>query len=217
MNPARVIMRTTIGALFVGHGTQKLFGWFGGGGVQGTADTFEHLGLHPARRNAIAAGVAEAGGGALLFAGLATPVAAAMIGSTQLTAIHRVHLRNGPWITKGGYEYNLVLIAAALSLAEDGPGRPSLDTALGIERKGFRWALAAAAAAALGALGAHQLAEREAAARRGQATPEHEPGTAGEQPPVSTGAGSNGGPAVHAQPSPVAQADAGGMPPQAGA
>jgi putative oxidoreductase len=135
MNLARVIMRTTIGGLFVGHGTQKLFGWFQGGGLAGTADMFEHLGLHPPRRNAIAAGVSETAGGAMLFAGLATPLAAGTLTATMLTAIRRVHLPNGPWITKGGYEYNLVLIAAALALVEDGPGRPSLDNALGISER----------------------------------------------------------------------------------
>jgi putative oxidoreductase len=189
MNLARVLMRTTIGGLFVGHGTQKLFGWFEGGGVEGTAQVFDHLGLHPPRRTAIAAGLSETAGGALLFLGLATPLAAATLTSTMLTAIQRVHLANGPWVSKGGYEYNLVMIAAALALAEDGPGRPSLDAALGIERKGTGWALAAAAGGALGAFGVHELAE---AARRRNA--QRSAGTA-EQPPSSPAASAadNGG------------------------
>ncbi len=163
MSMARVLARTTIGGLFVGHGLQKLFGWFGGGGIDGTADMFEHLGLHPARRNAVAAGVSETAGGAQLFAGLATPLAAATLTATMLTAIRRVHLPRGPWNSNGGYEYNLVLIAAVLAIAEEGPGRPSLDAALGIERRGTRWAVAAGAGGALGALAVHRLAEREAA------------------------------------------------------
>jgi putative oxidoreductase len=75
----RLIMRVLIGALFVGHGTQKLFGWFGGHGVEATGGFFESLGLRPGKRNAIAAGASEAGGGALLAAGLATQVAAVLI------------------------------------------------------------------------------------------------------------------------------------------
>src|ERR1700749_982561 len=113
MKLARFLLRLVIGGFFVGHGTQKLFGWFGGGGLDATAQAFESLGLRPGRRNAIAAGAAEAGGGALLAAGLATPVGAAVITATMLTAIHKVHLKNGPWTNNGGYEYNAVLIAAA--------------------------------------------------------------------------------------------------------
>jgi putative oxidoreductase len=78
----------------------------------------------------------------------------------MLTAVARVHGKNGPWITKGGYEYNAVLIAAAIALAEVGPGPLSLDAAFGIERTGHRWALGALAGGALGALAAYLLAER---------------------------------------------------------
>ncbi len=77
----------------------------------------------------------------------------------MLTAIHRVHLKNGPWLTNGGYEYNIVLIAAVLALAELGPGPLSLDAALGKERAGGHWALTALMLGAAGALGAHLLAE----------------------------------------------------------
>jgi putative oxidoreductase len=119
---------------------------------------FESLGMRPGRRNAIAAGAAEAGGGAALALGLATPLAAGAITSVMLTAIHRVHLKNGPWVTNGGYEYNAVLIAAALALTEVGPGELSLDHAMGNERSGAGWTLAAAAIGIAGAVGAHQLA-----------------------------------------------------------
>ncbi len=77
----------------------------------------------------------------------------------MITAIQRVHLTNGPWVTDQGYEYNLVLIAAALALAETGPGTPSVDGALGIERSGSKWALLALLLGALGAAGAHFAAE----------------------------------------------------------
>lgn len=160
MKIGRLLLRLAVGGFFVGHGTQKLFGWFGGSGLEATAQGFEQIGLRPGRRNAIAAGAAEAGGGALLAAGLATPLAASVLTGTMLTAIHRVHLKNGLWLSNGGYEYNVVLIAAALALAEAGPSELSLDAALGRERSGPGWALAALAAGALGAVAVHLLAAR---------------------------------------------------------
>ena len=162
MKIARLLLRLVVGGFFFGHGTQKLFGWFGGSGVETTAQGFERMGMRPGRRNAIAAGVAEAGGGAALAAGLATPLAASALTATMLTAINRVHLKNGPWATKGGYEYNVVLIAAVLSVVETGPGKLSLDAALGTERSGPGWALAALLAGVAGAVGAHVAAESHA-------------------------------------------------------
>jgi putative oxidoreductase len=155
MKIGRLLLRLVVGGLFVGHGTQKLFGWFGGQGLDATAQGFEQLGLRPGRRNAIAAGGAETGGGALLAVGLATPLAASVLIATMLTAIHRVHAKNGPWLTNGGYEYNLVLITVALALAEVGPGGLSLDAALGRERSGSGWALVALGVGALGAIGSY--------------------------------------------------------------
>jgi putative oxidoreductase len=160
MKIGRLLLRLTVGGFFFGHGTQKLFGWFGGHGIDATANMFESMGMRPGRRNAVAAGVAEAAGGAALAQGFATPLAAGALTSVMLTAIHRVHLKNGPWATNGGYEYNAVLIAAVLALAEVGPGELSLDHALGIERSGPGAALAAAAIGVAGAVGAHQLAAR---------------------------------------------------------
>lgn len=159
MKIARVLLRLIVGGLFIGHGTQKLFGWFGGYGLEGTAQGFEQLGMRPGRRNAIAAGLAESGGGAALALGFATPVAASALIATMLTAINRVHLKNGPWAADGGYEYNLVLIAAVLALVETGPGELSLDAGLGIEKSGPGWALASLAAGVAGAVGAHVAAE----------------------------------------------------------
>ncbi len=161
MKIARLLLRITVGGFFVGHGTQKLFGWFGGNGLDATAQSFEALGLRPGRPNAIAAGAAEAGGGALLAVGLATPLAASVLTSTMLTAIRTVHGKNGPWLTNGGYEYNVVLIAAALTLVEVGPGSLSLDGALGRERSGSRWALGALATGVLGAVGAQLAASSQ--------------------------------------------------------
>ena len=159
MKLGRLLLRVTVGALFVGHGTQKLFGWFGGHGLDATANMFDSIGMRPGNRNAIAAGAAEAGGGAALAAGFATPLAAATLTSVMLTAINRVHLKNGPWITNGGYEYNVVLIAAVLALAEVGPGELSLDHALGQERTGPGWTVLALALGVAGAVGAHIAAE----------------------------------------------------------
>jgi putative oxidoreductase len=159
MKLGRLLLRLTVGGFFFGHGTQKLFGWFGGHGIEPTAQMFEGLGMRPGRRNAVAAGAAEAAGGTALALGFATPLAAGALISVMLTAINRVHLKNGPWITNGGYEYNVVLIAAVLALTEIGPGKLSLDHALDRERSGPGWTLAAAALGAAGAIGAHQLAE----------------------------------------------------------
>ena len=156
----RLLLRLTVGGFFVGHGTQKLFGWFGGNGLDATAEGFEKIGLRPGRSNAIAAGAAETGGGALLAAGLATPVAASVLTATMLTAIHRVHLKNGPWLSNGGYEYNAVLIAALLAISEVGPGELSLDAALGCERSGRGRAIATLGVGVLGAVAAHAFAQR---------------------------------------------------------
>jgi putative oxidoreductase len=161
MKLGRLLLRLTIGAFFIGHGTQKLFGWFGGHGLDGTGQFFEGLGLRPGRANALAAGAAEAGGGALIAAGLALPVGATAITATMLTAINRVHFKNGPWVTNGGYEYNAVLIAAVIALTEVGPGPVSLDAALGHEWHGPVWALAALTAGAAGAAAAHQYVARQ--------------------------------------------------------
>jgi putative oxidoreductase len=143
MNIARLAARSIIGGLFIGHGTQKLKGWFGGPGLQGTEGMMHTLGMHPPRRNALAAGLTETTGGALLLAGLATPLASASLIGTMITAIRKVHLPNGPWSANGGYEYNLVLIAALLAIAEDGPGDISLDAALGRQLTGAKWGIAA--------------------------------------------------------------------------
>ena len=155
MRFGRLLLRATVGGFFVGHGTQKLFGWFGGNGLDATASGFEHLGLHPPKAQAALAGAAEAGGGLGLALGAATPLSSAVLVSTMLTAINRVHLKNGPWVTKGGYEYNVVLIAAALAVAELGPGSLSIDALLGRERSGAGIAALVTALGVIGAVGAH--------------------------------------------------------------
>jgi putative oxidoreductase len=146
MDVGRLAARAVIGGLFVGHGTQKLFGWFGGPGRAGTEAMMESLELRPPKAHALAAGLTETVGGSLLAAGLATPVAAAALTGVMTTAIRKVHGRNGPWVTGGGWEYNAVLIAAVAAIADHGPGRPSVDAALLPRFKGPAWALLAVGA-----------------------------------------------------------------------
>ncbi len=157
----RLIARVTIGLLFVGHGTQKLFGWFGGGGPEGTGQFFEDAGLRPGKRHALAAGAAEAGGGVLFAMGAATPLAAAALSGSMITAIKTVHWEKGIWSSGGGYEYNLVLLAAVFGLTENGPGSLSIDAALGKSRWGTAWAFAALAAGAAGSAGVLASVEHE--------------------------------------------------------
>jgi putative oxidoreductase len=88
----------------------------------------------------------------------------------MLTAIHRVHLKNGPWVTDQGYEYNLVLIAVALALAETGPGSPSIDDAIGAKWHGPKWALRSLVLGLVGAIGAHIVAEQGPAPEPAPAT-----------------------------------------------
>src|SRR5919107_793660 len=99
MDIALLVLRVVVGLFFVGHGAQKLFGKFGGHGLEGTAGFFEQIGMVPGRRHAIAAGSAEFFGGLLLVLGLATPLAAALIIAVMFVAVATVHAKNGPWAT----------------------------------------------------------------------------------------------------------------------
>jgi putative oxidoreductase len=175
MGVGRLILRATVGGYFVGHGMQKLAGWFGGGGPEQTGQMFESVGLRPGRRHAIAAGVAEAGGGTLLVFGLATPAAAAMLTGVMVTAIRHVHWRKGPWNTNGGYELNLGLLASLAAVAETGPGPLSLDARLGLDRHGDEVALAVLAVGAAGSALASELGKRGLPAPQPAAQPAPEP------------------------------------------
>lgn len=178
MDIALLALRVVVGLLFAGHGAQKLFGSFGGHGLAGTAGFFHQLGMRPGRLHATAAGVAELVGGLLLAFGLITPLAAAMIIAVMVVAVLTVHVAKGPWVTDGGYEYNLVLIAVAFALAGAGPGELSLDDAIGWmpDITGTGWAFGALAAGVLGGLAA--MAHGRATTRREEAsqhTPAPEP------------------------------------------
>jgi putative oxidoreductase len=133
----------------------------------------DSLEMRPARRNAVLAGASETFGGALIAAGALTPLGAAALIGTMITAIRTVHLEKGVWNTNGGYEFNLTLIAALLALVDGGPGRISVDSALGIEETGAGWAVAALAAGALGstlAIGTGSRAEEPPASEESTAT-----------------------------------------------
>jgi putative oxidoreductase len=132
MDTGLLIARLVFGALLVGHGTQKLFGWFGGHGLDGTGGFFHSLGFRPGKPMAAVAGLSEAGGGLLLALGLLTPLAGAAVVGTLLVAAS-VHFDNGVWATKGGYETALLYGILAAAIAISGPGSVSLDRALGID------------------------------------------------------------------------------------
>jgi putative oxidoreductase len=153
MDLALLVLRLVVGLLFVGHGAQKLFGAFGGGGLEGTAGMFDNIGLRPGWLQARAAGTAEFVGGALLVLGLFTPFAAAALVAVMAAAIITVHARNGIWNTNQGYEFNLALIAAVFALAGIGAGSWSLDNAFGFDLHGTIWAIATLAAGIIGGFG----------------------------------------------------------------
>lgn len=159
MDLGRLLLRLTIGGTFFVHGTQKLFGWFGGYGPDGTGQFFESLGLRPGRPNAIAAGSTETGGGILTVLGLATPLAAAGLSAVMITALRTAVWNEGFKPATG--EHEVLLAVAALALTETGPGAPSLDSALGIERRGSAWTLAALGAGVAGSAMAIEMGRRQ--------------------------------------------------------
>jgi putative oxidoreductase len=119
-----LIIRLVVGLTFVGHGAQKLFGWFGGTGPSKTGEWLESIGIKPGGKIwAILAGLFEFVGGILFAAGVLTPVGAALISIIMVDAIVTVHGRNGYWAQEGGFEYNFVLIAVAVGVALTGPGK----------------------------------------------------------------------------------------------
>ncbi|ADO54248.1 oxidoreductase [Paenibacillus jamilae] len=125
-----LLIRLVVGLLFVGHGAQKLFGWFGGYGPKGTGGWMESIGIKPGVLMAVAAGLMELLGGALFTVGLLTPLAALLITMAMLGAIVKVHGQNGIWATANGYEYPLVLIAVVIGIALTGAGSYSIDAIL---------------------------------------------------------------------------------------
>jgi len=171
MASGRLALRLTVGGLLMGHGLQKLNGSFGGPGLEGTEQSMGALGLHPAKYQAMAAALSETIGGGLTAAGYLSPLGPAMITGTMAVAINKVHGKNGVWVTAGGYEYNLTLIAACLSLAASGPGPFSVDGLIGKQRSGFGWGVLALALALGGAAATLAVASKLAPANDPDAVP----------------------------------------------
>lgn len=153
INLALLVLRATTGSLLVGHGAQKLFGAFGGPGPEGTARTFESMGLKPGGLWARLGGAAELGGGALMALGLLGPLGPLAVVSAMTMATLKAHRGKPIWATSGGAELPVTNIAIALAVALAGPGRYSLDRMLGVRVGGVPVTAAAAGAGALLALG----------------------------------------------------------------
>ncbi len=132
VNLALLILRVTFGGLLAGHGAQKLFGAFGGHGLQGTAGWLESLRLKPGQRWALAAASSEFGGGLLTALGLLGPVGPAATIGAMGVATGTVHWGKPVWVTSGGAELPLTNMAIASALLLTGPGALSLDRALGL-------------------------------------------------------------------------------------
>jgi putative oxidoreductase len=172
-----LLLRVVLGATMAGHGAQKLFGVFGGPGLQGATGFFGALRFRSPLFLALVASAAEFGCGILLALGLLTPLAGLGIATVMVTAVGSVHLRKGFWNTNGGFEFNLLIWTAAIAIVAVGPLRYSLDRAFGWENNwsGFWWGLGIGVASLV--LGGLTLASRrteeipdDARARRGERT-----------------------------------------------
>ncbi|MDR7418386.1 MAG: DoxX family protein [Armatimonadota bacterium] len=126
------IVRVVVGLLFMGHGLQKLAGWFGGHGIAGTGQWMESIGLRPGRAWAVVAGLLETVGGLFFGLGVFTPLGTVFICAVMLMAIARVHWPKGLWVTNGGSEYPLTSIAVTIGVALAGPGRFALEPYTGV-------------------------------------------------------------------------------------
>lgn len=123
-------LRIPVGIIFAAHGAQKLFGWFGGYGLEGTGGWMDSIGLSPGVVMAFLAGAAEFFGGIALVLGLLTRPAAFALSIAMLVAIFAVHFQNGLFMSNNGYEFGLALLAASVSLMFSGAGKASVDSML---------------------------------------------------------------------------------------
>ncbi len=144
------LLRVVIGITFIAHGRNH--GW-GKGGLDGTARWFASIGLQPARLHAMISAYMEVAAGIALVIGLFVPFAAAAGIGTMAVAFTTVHLKNGFFIIREGYEYVMVLATGLVVLSILGPGRLSLDHAFGIDLDGVWVGAAALVAGLLGAAG----------------------------------------------------------------
>jgi putative oxidoreductase len=159
MGAGTTVLRVVVGAVFVGHGLQKLKGYWGGPGLEGTEKMMEKMEMHPAPAQARAVALAETVGGAALALGIATPYAAATLIATMVTAVRKVHFKNGLWNSKGGYEFNTVLTTAIVAVVADGPGVLSGDAIVGKRRAGLGNALFALGAGIAGSFVSTEVAK----------------------------------------------------------
>ncbi|WP_428396665.1 DoxX family protein [Marinobacter salarius] len=120
-------LRIPVGIIFVAHGAQKLFGWFGGYGLEGTGQWLDSIGLSPGYLMALLAGGTEFLGGLALIIGLLVRPASAALAFAMLIAIFSVHFQNGLFMSNNGYEFALALLAASVSLLFSGAGHASVD------------------------------------------------------------------------------------------
>lgn len=180
MDSGLFILRVVIGALLAGHGVQKLYGWFGGPGLDGAGGFFHSLGFRPGRRMAAVAGSTEVIAGLFLALGFLSPLAGAAVIGTMLVA-GSVHAGNGLWGAKGGYELPLLYAVVGAVVAVGGPGSISLDNLTGLAD---RWSEPLGLAAVVLGLvsGAAVIARARRILRREAA------GTSSDQPEVATAA-----------------------------
>ncbi|MGP1832902.1 DoxX family protein [Shewanella frigidimarina] len=123
-------LRLPVGIIFMAHGGQKLFGWFGGYGLEGTGQWMASIGIEPGILMAFLAGSAELVGGLFILLGLLTRPAAVLLAFTMIIAIASVHISNGLFMANNGYEFALALLAASVSLALSGSGKVAIDNAI---------------------------------------------------------------------------------------
>jgi putative oxidoreductase len=132
---APLVLRVVAGIIFAAHGSQKLFGWFGGYGLDGTGQWMDSVGLAPGHLMALLAGSAEFFGGLLLILGLLVRPAALVLAVTMVVAIAKVHVSHGLFLTNNGYEYALALLAISVALVLSGAGRVSFDRVLSLRAR----------------------------------------------------------------------------------
>ena len=152
MNVGLFALRVVVGSLFAAHGSQKLFGWFGGFGIRGTGGYMESVGLRPGGLMAGAAGASELVGGSLLGIGLLVPFAATVLAGTMVVAARTDHRGKGLWIYNSGYEYVLTNAVIVVALSFNGAGSWSVDAAIGWHLAGLVWGIGASVVALLGAV-----------------------------------------------------------------
>jgi len=151
MSSGLLLLRIAVGSIMAAHGAQKLFGWWGGAGISGTAGMCSSLAYRALFLMACGLAVAEFGGGLALATGFLTPLGALAVTVVMLNAIYVIHWPKGFFNGNGGYEFNLLIAASAVALAAIGPGRFSIDRAIGWDDNisGVWWGVGVAGAAIL--------------------------------------------------------------------